>query len=250
MIRVHRPTHGPPVLNRLGVPRTTADCTAYNANPLGYQNRTVRFQWRRYHCRKEVKTRLAEVHQEKCCYCEQRFPSRANLHVEHYRPKAGFRQLRSAKDSWPGYYWLAYTWDNLLLACHDCNSVHKGTFFPLANPTRRARWHGADLTKEKPLLVDPARQNPRRHIRFVADAPVGRTKKGLETIEGVGLRRAGLREERLSRLKLVKTHLAILDLPPSPEADVLKPDSRDFLSAAVLPGAPFSSMVRDYLDSL
>jgi hypothetical protein len=35
----------------------------------------------------------------------------------------------------------AYEWSNLLISCSVCNTSWKRTFFPLANPTQRARSH-------------------------------------------------------------------------------------------------------------
>src|SRR5690606_33652023 len=54
----------------------------------------------------DVKAALKSIYHNKCAFCEQRVEM---THVEHYRPKAI-------------YYWLAYSWDNLLIACHHCNA--------------------------------------------------------------------------------------------------------------------------------
>ena len=57
----------------------------------------------------------------------------------------------------PGYFWLAYVWENLFFACQLCNQTFKQNLFPLANPTkRRARSHMDDLSAEEPLLIHPA----------------------------------------------------------------------------------------------
>jgi hypothetical protein len=53
----------------------------------------------------------------KCAYCEKSLtdiPSPA----EHWRPK---RAITDAPDH-PGYFWLAYSWFNLLPSCDMCNS--------------------------------------------------------------------------------------------------------------------------------
>lgn len=91
----------------------------------------------------------------------------------------------------PGYYWLAYRWQNLLLSCHDCNCTYKRTLFPLADPIERARSHHDDLTREQPLFIDPAMQDPRDHIRFDDDLPTGITAQGVTTIEGIGIAPCG-----------------------------------------------------------
>ena len=63
-----------------------------------------------------VQKKLNEIYHLKCAYCEQKLLD-APKHVEHYRPK-------------DTYYWLAYSWDNLLLSCGSCNSS-KGTKFQI-----------------------------------------------------------------------------------------------------------------------
>jgi len=68
-----------------------------------------------YHSRykmKDVMTALHKIYHGKCAFCEQKieFPQ-----VEHFRPKNI-------------YYWLAYSWDNLLFACLGCNSNKNNHF--------------------------------------------------------------------------------------------------------------------------
>lgn len=60
----------------------------------------------------DVKDSLIAIYKYKCAFCEQRVEQ---FHVEHYRPKSI-------------YYWLAFSWDNLLCACHDCNQEKKLSF--------------------------------------------------------------------------------------------------------------------------
>ena len=63
-----------------------------------------------------VQKKLIEIYHLKCAYCEKNLLD-APKHIEHYRPK-------------DTYYWLAYSWDNLLLSCGSCNSS-KGTKFQI-----------------------------------------------------------------------------------------------------------------------
>ena len=63
-----------------------------------------------------VQKKLNEIYHLKCAYCEKNLLD-APKHIEHYRPK-------------DTYYWLAYSWDNLLLSCGSCNSS-KGTKFQI-----------------------------------------------------------------------------------------------------------------------
>lgn len=66
----------------------------------------------------------------KCCYCELREQNKRN-DVEHFRPKGRADRAPGSKDI-HGYWWLAYTWENLLFSCRNCNqSPAKLDKFPL-----------------------------------------------------------------------------------------------------------------------
>lgn len=186
-----------------------------------------------------------KMHYKKCCYCETKLNTPAYLHVEHFRPKAAVRQSRTENDEYPGYYWLAYCWENLLLACFDCNTTHKGTLFPLEVPSQRARSHTDDVTREREQFVNPSAEDPRNHIRFEGDLPVALTERGHLTIEGLCLRRSALREERLVWFQLVERHIDIVKAIPSPDIEALQDEARNFVKAAMEPDAKFSSMVMD-----
>ena len=249
MIRISRPGNVPSRLKRLGEKQTLLDCGAYDACPDDYHSGEVRFPKRDYYRDPKVKDLLVEMHCSKCCYCEKRHRTRAYLHIEHFRPKAGFRQARrQEKDELPGYYWLAYCWRNLLLSCHDCNSVHKRTFFPLSNPKRRARTHHDDITREHLVFINPAEEDPRDHIRFDDDLPKGTSRRGLVTVVRLCLRRVELREDRLALLRQIETYQDILKLPAEdPAVAKLQASAREFIEAAKQRDAEFSSMVIDYV---
>jgi AAA domain, putative AbiEii toxin, Type IV TA system len=68
--------------------------------------------------------------------------------VEHTRPKASYRQLRRGPLKRPGYYWLAYAWENLLFVCEICNRREKRSWFPLKKGSKRARSPKHRLTAE------------------------------------------------------------------------------------------------------
>jgi len=59
-----------------------------------------------------------------CAYCEGRYAAGGFCDAEHYRPKNEVTEAREPV-SHPGYFWLAYEWYNLLLACRKCNSAHR-----------------------------------------------------------------------------------------------------------------------------
>lgn len=110
-----------------------------------------------------VKQQLISDQHNKCAYCEQSLNGDFG-NVEHYRPKAGYCTTGTPLKT-PGYYWLAYNWDNLLLSCSTCNIRHKKNLFPLLDETTRDIQH-RDITKETPLLLNPVVENPGDHICF------------------------------------------------------------------------------------
>ena len=251
MIRIHRPGCVPAKLKKLGERQTRLDCGAYDASPDDYHSGKERFPKRNYYSAQEVKAVLVAMHHSKCCYCEKRYATLAYLHVEHFRPKSGFRQARKqSKDELPGYYWLAYRWENLLLSCHDCNSRHKGTFFPLSNPKKRARSHHFAIAEEHPVLVNPAEEDPRGHICFDEDLPTGTSRRGCATIARLGLRRENLREDRLKLLGVIKLSREIIELstesPDCAKLQAIALNCGKFIHDAKRWDAEFSSMVIDY----
>jgi 5-methylcytosine-specific restriction endonuclease McrA len=254
MIRIPRSDKVPSSLKRSGERQTRLDCDAYDACPNDYCSGKESFQKREYYSKKHVKDLLVKMHNSKCCYCERKlWPS--YLHVEHFRPRYGVRQaLDQRSDDLPGYYWLAYRWENLLLACLDCNSKFKRTFFPLVNPTERARSHHDDIGNESPLFVDPVGEDPRIHIRFDCDAPEGLTPQGRMTIDGIGLRRESLKQDRLAKIAEIETLYAFLELaaenPGIAKLQAKAKEARERIEAAKQPEAEFSSMVRDYVERL
>ena len=248
MIQIIRTNLVPPLLERRGTRQTELDCLAYVRTPHEYQSGDKHFTDKRYYSHKTVKAALTSMHHEKCCYCESKYGTPAYLHVEHFRPKSAVRQNRASRDEWPGgYYWLAYSWANLLLACFACNTTHKSTLFPLQNPTQRARSHTHDLNREQELLVNPVSQDPRDHIRFVGDAPIAQTEQGHHTIEVLGLRRPPLTDARLEHLCTIDILGKIVKLPPDPENQSLQEEARTRLEQFMRPTAQFSSMVIDHV---
>lgn len=88
---------------------------------------------------KVARDALAKGQYLKCCYCEERQQDVRWQHVEHFRPKAEVVRDELATPT-DGYWWLTWTWDNLLFSCIRCNHA-KGTSFPLHFPEHvRRRW--------------------------------------------------------------------------------------------------------------
>jgi len=107
----------------------------------------------------ELKPLLEELSFGKCWYCESD-EKRSHLAVDHFRPKGAVAELNTH----PGYWWLAFSYDNYRFACTYCNSplrgeeagetLGKGTHFPLIDETRRA-FRPQDTNQESPCLLDP-----------------------------------------------------------------------------------------------
>jgi hypothetical protein len=153
-----------------------------------------------------AKPTLYERQFSKCAYCES-WEQQESQATEHFRPKgrpsrvdwtglrahspyalANHDEDRFARGlpptafdrvRWPdpskqpdaerGYWWLAWTWENLVFGCQSCNGKsRKGSRFPLARGTGPLGLHDQPPGGEQPLLLDPtdARTDPMDFIRF------------------------------------------------------------------------------------
>lgn len=257
MIRVTKPPC--PDALRVGADRTRADCAAYDENAAAYSGGEIKFEFdRNVYNHEAVRTTLREAQHRKCCYCEGRSDAFAAADVEHYRPKGAVRQDKKSQKQFPGYYWLAYSWENLYLCCQVCNRSGKRDLFPLADPAARARSHRDDVADESPLLLDPdGPEDPREHIRFRQERAVGLTDTGRRTIEVLGLNRPELCDARLGRLKQLRTLQQLVRVCTDSRefADADRRDSardqiagaRNELARAPSPSAIFSAMAADFL---
>ena len=149
---------------------------------------------------KEVRVLLEAVQHGKCCYCETRI-AHVGGDVEHFRPKSSIRRQPGGVREYPGYFWLAYEWDNLYLACRDCNEKHKSDVFPLQNEAKRARSPQDRLGAERPTLIDP-KHDPCSILSFDGPTvvPVRGNERGRLTIECLGLNRSSLEEDRRTHI--------------------------------------------------
>ncbi|MBK8256828.1 MAG: hypothetical protein IPK82_29670 [Polyangiaceae bacterium] len=112
-----------------------------------------------------VAASLWRGHERKCCYCEAQVAQGYN-DVEHYRPKAATDRRPGSNDT-HGYWWLAFTWKNLLFACPECNRSKKRDRFPLAVGSLALQPQKQPPGSEQPLLIDPAEESAVPHIEFV-----------------------------------------------------------------------------------
>ena len=240
MIKIEKPSKPPKILIGKGAKENEENCATYDSG-----QRKFEFQKKIYGAQ-SVKNTLLHAQHGKCCYCESRVRATSYGDVEHYRPKGAVKQVKNH----PGYYWLAYDWNNLLFSCEACNRSHKGTLFPLKNPGARARSHHDDIDDEQPLFVNPGVEDPRKHIRFQGERPVPRTKVGRKTIEGIGLRREDLEDRRRERLQVLRALQDIIEIGKDSTDSKVKEkvrEAQEHLAASIRPNAEYSSMVQDFL---
>jgi uncharacterized protein (TIGR02646 family) len=199
VIRIKKPADGPEVLRRRGNPAARKLCEQIDADPEAHK--TFRFNGRIYGDA-SVKDALKRAQHEKCALCESKIAHVQYGDVEHFRPKAGYRQEPDDPLVRPGYYWLAYEWSNLLFCCQLCNQRFKGNRFPLADPARRAKSHRDDISREEPLLIDPATEDPAEFLEFRENVirAIDDDPRGKATIEVFGLDRGELDGNRLRLL--------------------------------------------------
>jgi uncharacterized protein (TIGR02646 family) len=139
----------------------------------------------------------------RCCYCEAQIQCDYS-DVEHFRPKARADRRNGTLDA--GYWWLTWTWENLLFSCPNCNRSAKKDFFPLEAGSVPLLPEEPPPGRELPTLIDPCGEDPVESIQFVFDGshwrPTGRngSTRGQRTVELLKLDRTDL-------LTLYDTHV-------------------------------------------
>jgi uncharacterized protein (TIGR02646 family) len=199
---------------------------------------------------KEQKAILVQVFSGKCVYCESAITANQPGDVEHFRPKGtvthedGTPVVDAAGAPHEGYWWLAYDWENLLLACKLCNSrsseYGKGTIFPLENEATRA-FRPTDV-EGAPLLIHPCKKDPNQHFHFHETGFVaGLTPEGEACVRILGLNREWLQVERQRTCQTVSDkfyrYMGTLDLA---SAEPLKKQISDWTKGC----APYSAVAR------
>lgn len=135
-----------------------------------------------------LKQILKDLTHGKCAYCELDFLAGSRADIEHFRPKGAINVFENENDSkliFPGYYWLAADWDNLLWSCQLCNrrnkltelgeaeekGIGKKNRFPVHPPTKRVRSHNDPISREKDLalLIHPYFDKPDKHFDYHVD---------------------------------------------------------------------------------
>ncbi len=249
MIRINKKTSLalPDILSTTGVALTTALINRYDAGERNFGSTDFSST---IYGNKDVKNVLIESQDYKCCFCESKIGHISYGDVEHFRPKAGWVQ-DSEKMNVPGYYWLAYDWDNLLLSCQLCNQRYKKNLFPLVNPGHRALSHNDNILAEDPVFIHPAVDNPEDYITFKDEIPVtmNNNTRGYVTIKKLGLDRELLNEQRRKTLNLVRDIYNLSKgMPETPKE--LKDDARKtitkYFESSKKDETEYASMLRSF----
>ncbi len=247
MIFIHR-TDEPNILQRKGNAKLLTLCTAYDDG-------VTEFNFERcIYADSSVKEALISMQHGKCCFCESKTTHIGYGDVEHYRPKAGYKQDESEPLQKPGYYWLAYEWDNLLLSCTLCNQQYKKNLFPLLTPEKRARNHHDDIAAEQPLLINPTHIKPQNYIGFREEVPyaIDDNIYGKTTIKALGLDRENLNDKRRTILAEINLLFDLIKLADNQsensELQTLARQANQKLKQSVLATAEYSAMATAYID--
>jgi uncharacterized protein (TIGR02646 family) len=222
MIRINKSQNVPHILTTTGATETTNLQNAYSANPNQYTSRigikarqiTKMPVDNKIYGHKTVKAQLVSEQHGKCCFCEAKFTDHSYGDVEHFRPKKAYKKRGERKLTYPGYYWLAYDWYNLMFSCEKCNRKYKRNDFPLDNESSRKSNHNSpnQLKKEDRLLINPIEEDPSLFITFNEEVPVevGGSLKGSTSIKAYGLER--LNDSRLEYLNELGAALAFIEI--------------------------------------
>ena len=131
----------------------------------------------KYKC-PEIKQALAEETFGKCVYCESKIQHISYGDIEHILPKN--------KDARPDLY---VEWNNLTLACAQCNRSGKGTYY---NPNL--------------LLINPYQDQPESHLQDIGPLilPMINSERAQITEKILKLNRPSLVERRTERIMYIE----------------------------------------------
>lgn len=157
---------------------------------------------------------LRALFYDTCAYCESPV-SQVELNYEHFRPITEAANPGGVSD--PDYYWwLAYKWENLYLACSEC-AQNKNNLFPVEGERlKKERMFGPN-DPETYLLIDPCVDQPTDYLRFLDDGAVHSISptragsradsRGSVTIKVLGLDRTDLVARRKQTIERARRRI-------------------------------------------
>ncbi len=257
MIRINKKGKRPDILFTSGaninqdklIVETKKNKELYLASKKDYDSGKRNFTFKSsLYAHDDIKKALIAIQNKKCCFCESKVLHVSDGDVEHFRPKKAYRQKKKDSLKRPGYYWLAYDWDNLFLACIKCNQRNKENMFPLLDGRTRARNHKSNIKKEKSLFLHPQFDKPESHIEFKEAfiKPKRKSDKGLTTITELNLTRIDLYEERKTRLDIIHALIGAYQRIPNeiPEDEISKNQIREILRKSISEKEEYTGMIK------
>lgn len=165
-----------------------------------------------------IKATLEKETHNKCAYCESKIKHITYGDIEHILPKN--------KDARPDLY---VEWDNLTLACEQCNRSAKRTYY---NP--------------KMLLINPYTDDPEQHFNDIGPLimPVLGDSRAYVTRNVLKLNRAELVERRTDRITHVEP---LLILWANEQKDGMKEILEQQLHDEYSEDKEYSSTIKSYL---
>lgn len=157
-----------------------------------------------------VREFLGKMSHDKCWYSEAP-ESVSRYQVDHFRPHG--RAKQAVRDTCDGYSWLAFDIENFRLAGMLCNTLNqeyseetvgKGDWFPLLDPSRRANFIGRNCGAESPVLLDPVDPADPCKLLFNDDGsiwPDDRLPTEVQAHVTTAIECLGLRQRRLNRAR-------------------------------------------------
>lgn len=251
MVKINKPEYPPEVRYAIGPLKGQLKWrVAYRALMADFVNNPAPFNNGKYPFsadfgKVEYRAELKKCQGNKCCFCEKPV---AKSDIEHFRPKRAYQQAKGGALLRPGYYWLAYSWSNMLIACTDCNSkACKGNVFPVAGPRSTSP---SDCRAENKSIINPTEEDPSIYITFRHDVPHGHDANGRgdENIVLFNLKhRADLVESRRDRLGNYKAmkKIATANLHGGINTAQEIAEAKIFINKAVSSKSHFAGMIRE-----
>jgi hypothetical protein len=155
----------------------------------------------------DVRDELAAMSFRKCWYTESR-EAVSRYQTDHFRPHGRVKQAE--KEFAEGYCWLAFDIENFRIVGVLANTqnreyseetVGKGIWFPLADPSKRATRVAKAIGSETPLLLDPTDLDDPQKIEFNDNGeahPASHLDKDTKDAIDLAIVRMGIRQEMLN----------------------------------------------------
>lgn len=242
MVKIDKSGNATTKLTNDGAVATEALKRLFEADAQAYTSGKSKFSVNKnIYGHETVKKALKAAQHDKCCFCERKTEVGD---VEHYRGKGGYQQDETETLQFPGYYWLAYDWKNLFFSCETCNRSYKRNFFPLENPDERATSHLDDLSLERPIIINPAVDDPEEFIEFYGHLPkaTNGNRKGSETIKRTGLDRPFIDDRRRNHYTILKTIFQAANNPDLPKTE--RDSLLDLITESSKISCEYAAMIR------